>query len=87
MANSESDRNGSQFFITTAKTPWLNDKHTLFGKVVSGFDTVAAIEAIGSQSGRPHTSDGSWFSPTLIDLPVILSLQLKNLQEIVTQKE
>lgn len=44
MANSGPMTNGSQFFITTGKPDWLNDKHTIFGKVVSGYDNVVKIE-------------------------------------------
>lgn len=44
MANSGPMTNGSQFFITTSKPNWLNDKHTIFGKVVSGYDNVVKIE-------------------------------------------
>ena len=44
MANAGPNTNGSQFFITTAATPWLNMHHTIFGEVVSGYETVAAIE-------------------------------------------
>ena len=51
MANAGPNTNGSQFFLCTAETSWLNGKHCVFGSVTKGMDVVKAIEAVGSQSG------------------------------------
>lgn len=53
MANAGPGTDGSQFFLTFEPAPWLDGKHTLFGEVTEGMETLRAIEKQGSTSGRP----------------------------------
>ena len=51
MANSGPGTNGSQFFLCTSQTDWLDGKHVVFGQVIKGYGVIKAIESVGSQSG------------------------------------
>lgn len=55
MANAGPHTNGSQFFITTVPCPWLDGKHVVFGKAVSGQEVIRAMEAQGSSQGRTRS--------------------------------
>jgi len=72
MANAGPNTNGSQFFVTTVTTSWLDNKHVVFGEVVRGdkesYKVVRSIEAVGSQSGTTKYKDGP---PTIVDSGIL----------------
>jgi cyclophilin family peptidyl-prolyl cis-trans isomerase len=65
MANAGEGTDGSQFFLTFVPTPWLDGKHTIWGEVVEGMETVKKLEALGSRGGevqKPPTIVKAWAS-------------------------
>lgn len=67
MANAGPGTNGSQFFITTTATPWLNMNHTIFGEVTAGMETVKALESVKKGPGDRPLEDQKIISARVIE--------------------
>jgi cyclophilin family peptidyl-prolyl cis-trans isomerase len=79
MANAGPNTNGSQFFITTAATDWLDYRHTIFGEVIAGYDNVTAIEIRDPETA---TTPGTSLNTVLIvEDPALLDVEIASLAE------
>ncbi|RWS20297.1 cyclophilin B precursor-like protein [Leptotrombidium deliense] len=74
LANRGKDTNGSQFFITTVATPWLDGKHTVFGKAIAGMDVVRDIESVPTDKNDKPIDDVIVTKSTIDEVKIVVNL-------------